>query len=366
MLHEALDDLQNARHMLVDLSRDSADALRRVSSTGLTAEAIKVRLAILTNELTLLSEEVAKLQTATDAAARGVASVQELVRNCQSLAAQQANVTASADGTVSWSLPPTASPADIIRVQAEAEVLAAAISEAMRCATEVDQTYCEALANIDTARLSGASSKGALPQTDPSGRPSLADIKRKYQVQEVGMVEWKPLPWSEAYKLTETEARMLDGLSLLQKRDFKGIQEDAMAAAVDRFPNGTANDDHHDAFRHAYWSALLTQRFGPDWASQYTTAHEQGPDNPPTREAMDLHNNSVGVQIARDNPNASPEELAGLVEQAVRDGKVVVVDGSGNLEWSDRVQEGQTGTPDTTEAPLPGADPGTPDAYPNY
>lgn len=251
--------------------------------------------------------------------------------------------------------------------QGEAHALAAAISEAVQRATEVDQAYCRALSDIGlTLFFRGATASGTLPQKAPDGRPDLAEIKRKHQVQDVEMVDWHPFPFSDPYKLTATEAQMRDGLGLLQKSAFKDIQEDALGVAAERFPNGTANDDHHDAFRHAYWSARLAQRFGPDWASQYTTAHEQNPDNPPTREAMDLHNNSVSVQIARDNPHASPAELAELVEQAVREGKVVVVDESGDLEWSDRVPEGRTGTPDGQEAPLPGADPGTPDAYPKY
>ena len=107
------------------------------------------------------------------------------------------------------------------------------------------------------------------------------------------------------------------------------------------------------------WSAKLAKRFGPDWAEDYTTAHERLPENPAVREAMDLHNNGVGIQVVRDNPNASDEEIAEKIKEAVENGDTVVVNKQGNLEWSDRVPRGETGHPSNEE--LPGKDPGEPD-----
>ncbi len=51
---------------------------------------------------------------------------------------------------------------------------------------------------------------------------------------------------------------------------------------------------------------------------------------------MDLYNNEIGRQIGMANPDASPQELADLVESAVRDGDTVIVtkDGAG-VTWSD-------------------------------
>jgi hypothetical protein len=97
------------------------------------------------------------------------------------------------------------------------------------------------------------------------------------------------------------------------------------------------NDGHRDAFRHAYWTARLTQAFGENWAEQYTNAHEMLPGNPRDREAMDLYNNGVGRRIARANPKATPEELAALVKQACDDGMLVVVNKNNELDWSDHV-----------------------------
>lgn len=74
---------------------------------------------------------------------------------------------------------------------------------------------------------------------------------------------------------------------------------------------------------------------------------------------MDLHNNGVGIQVVRDNPNASDEEIAEKIKEAVENGDTVVVNKQGNLEWSDRVPRGETGHPSNEE--LPGKDPGEPD-----
>jgi hypothetical protein len=73
---------------------------------------------------------------------------------------------------------------------------------------------------------------------------------------------------------------------------------------------------------------------------------------------MDLYNNEVGRQIAAANPDASEEELAGLVAQAVRDGDMVVVAPDGaSLAYSNTIPEG-VDTGDAEDAPaVPGADP---------
>jgi hypothetical protein len=92
-----------------------------------------------------------------------------------------------------------------------------------------------------------------------------------------------------------------------------------------RASNATDND--RDAFRHAYWNALMTLEFGEESAERVATAHEALPDETShdTRaEAMDLYNNQVGREIAVSlGPNATREDLRLAVEQAVRDGKLV-------------------------------------------
>lgn len=207
----------------------------------------------------------------------------------------------------------------------------------------------------------GEPMQGNPPPLDP-----LEEILRRYQVEEDpgGTREWEP-PWpfnmmTEPKHVTAAEARILDELSPLEMRDMDQIKEAAEVEAKVRFPpqNGVDDtaDNHTDAFRHTYWNALMTQRFGEQWTRDFATAHERLPDNPATAEAMDLYNNELGRQIAVNNPDATPEELANLVEQAVNGGdSVVIAPGGERLAWSDTIALGEAGT--TTAATVPGLPP---------
>lgn len=57
------------------------------------------------------------------------------------------------------------------------------------------------------------------------------------------------------------------------------------------------HNDRSDAFRHCFWSAVLARDIGYYWAKAFTDAHESNPGQPPEEKEMDLHNNSVGLNI---------------------------------------------------------------------
>lgn len=173
----------------------------------------------------------------------------------------------------------------------------------------------------------------------------LDDILRRYQVSDDEMVT-REYPWpinqfKDPQELTASEARMIDNLSIAEKIDFYEIRMEAEAEAERRFPEGPNVGSHRDAFRHTYWNALMTERFGEEWTNEYATAHERKPVNTAADEAMDLHNNEVGRTIAAANPDASSAHLADMAEQAVRNGDTVVIrpDGLG-LQWSDNIPVG--------------------------
>lgn len=105
----------------------------------------------------------------------------------------------------------------------------------------------------------------------------------------------------------------------------------------------SGNDGHNDAFRHAYWNALMTRSYGADFAKKFATAHEQLLGNPPARESMDLYNNEQGRSIALSNISASESELATLVRRVVLRGDLMVIDRRGVLRWSDEVALGMHG-----------------------
>ena len=201
-------------------------------------------------------------------------------------------------------------------------------------------------------------------------RPDLTTIRTQYQAPDDEVIDYRPrafgaidIPFTDRYavKVTKTEGALLDELTfsrgLMGLRDFSAIKDRAFSEAETRFPDtavpadipaGKArewqgNDGHRDAFRHAYWNALLAHDYGNDWARSFATAHEGLPGNPATREAMDLYNNEVGRSIGASHPNASREELANLVADALNQGKLVVVGRDHNLQWSDRVARGQHG-----------------------
>jgi len=196
-----------------------------------------------------------------------------------------------------------------------------------------------------------------------------------------GMVQWKPHGgilgrvaglFTDPQNVTATEARMLDQMSIGDLMDMRDIKNQAFDTANSQFPppqdkrgnfppgeqgdrdfrTWATNDGHNDAFRHAYWNALMTKRFGADFTARFTNAHEGVAGNKADREAMDLYNNGVGRRIAQEHPNASPAELATLVRQAINNGQMVVIDRSGNLAWSDQVPVGGHGV--ANDGPVPG------------
>ncbi|MFZ5440300.1 MAG: DUF6973 domain-containing protein [Myxococcota bacterium] len=199
------------------------------------------------------------------------------------------------------------------------------------------------------------------PTAGPPPRADLGNIERNYQQADDTLIDYRPqlgglpvpTPFVDTYRITQTEGKLLDKLAsqrgIAGQMAFRDIKDRAFDVSEARFPDPTPipagrdrqwlnNDGHRDAFRHAYWNALMTREFGASWTAQFATAHEGLPGNPSNREAMDLYNNEVGRQIALANPDATPEQLADLVQQAVNDGRLVVVPPSGSgLEWSDRV-----------------------------
>lgn len=141
--------------------------------------------------------------------------------------------------------------------------------------------------------------------------------------------EGKSLTRGEIDALERLAARgPVDGPAALHL--FWKIREHVESVAEGQYDGSGLEDGVSDAFRHAYWNALMVKEFGDEFATDFATAHERT-DGSPTSHAMDLHNNEVGRQIAAAHPNASPAELAALVAQAVTDGRLVEIDETGAL-----------------------------------
>jgi hypothetical protein len=72
---------------------------------------------------------------------------------------------------------------------------------------------------------------------------------------------------------------------------------------------GDQEDDQADAFRHAYWNALVAKCCGVDFAADFATAHEAN-TQPGDALTMDLNNNAIGRTVHFTNPGLSDDEYA--------------------------------------------------------
>lgn len=99
----------------------------------------------------------------------------------------------------------------------------------------------------------------------------------------------------------------------------------ALSEASRRFPAGELHNGRGDAFRHAYWNALMTRHLTSFFAELFATAHEDSPGQPAAERAMDLHNNAEGRRIGMVNPGATDAQLAALVMTALQQGRLVTL-----------------------------------------
>ncbi|ORX92093.1 hypothetical protein K493DRAFT_142377, partial [Basidiobolus meristosporus CBS 931.73] len=65
------------------------------------------------------------------------------------------------------------------------------------------------------------------------------------------------------------------------------------------FPVGSDVNGKADAFRHCYWSALMTISIGESQAKEVGDAHEVFGQNSAAASSMDLFNNARGREIGK-------------------------------------------------------------------
>lgn len=231
-----------------------------------------------------------------------------------------------------------------------------AVADAAKLLTKV-RTEDEETANKLTSVSAGPLGPIAFLSAVSGDQPKpIEEILREYQVtpDPNGMVTFPEgaMGWIaeqlglEPQEMTAGEAELLSELGPMGIKDAYDIYSTAKESGETAFGGQGERDGHADAYRHAYWNAMLTQRFGPEWTENYTTAHERlggENQNAATVEAMDLYNNEVGRRIAMVNPDASPEELGQKVEEAVRGGELLVHNHDSQLTYSDQTPLGQTG-----------------------
>ncbi|MFF0610266.1 DUF6973 domain-containing protein [Nocardia tengchongensis] len=212
---------------------------------------------------------------------------------------------------------------------------------------------------------------------------ALRDILQKYQVDATksDIVVWPDStllnlirmykPDMQSVEMTVEEKAAMDQLcnplhggNPMNYMKFNEIKDEAEAFGKDNkytaAYDGSKDDGHGDAARHAYWNARMTQEFGSDWAQKYASAHEGVGGNGPQREAMDLKNNELGRQIGLANMDASKDDLKTAVIAAVDHGDAIVIhspNGDGapaQIAWSNTVPWDQITSPPAIDIPLPG------------
>jgi hypothetical protein len=329
--------------------------------TGRAAEAAGVRLDQVRDRMEHTIAAVNAARTALITAADGVTMLRHLVTEAEGLA--QAHAFHLDDqGQVVDQGPPPAPPDQMDAVAAERARIRAELLDRVREITaeaeDIDNELADVLGKVLHGGINdgGATTLAAAAQAG-AAQGSLHDqLLAKYQVSvdPDGMVDYPngAMGWLaeqfglEPQNVTASEARHLDDIGVAGVADAYGIYKTALHDAESVFgENGKQGltDGHADAFRHAYWNAMLANRFGQDWTSGYTTAHERVDSNAATAEAMDLHNNEVGRRIAAEHPDAGPDELKRYVREAVERGEMVVVNTEGRLVPSDEVDIGETG-----------------------
>lgn len=131
--------------------------------------------------------------------------------------------------------------------------------------------------------------------------------------------------YSEKYDKLNTSEKYALGLRPLVVGAVKDQAEKALAEAQRRFPPSSLHNGEGDAFRHCYWSALMTRDIGVLNTLAITNAHEDFPGNPEDEKKMDLHNNAQGIMVGVAHKKASDEELADLCVKLLRSGRLIVL-----------------------------------------
>jgi Domain of unknown function (DUF6973) len=106
----------------------------------------------------------------------------------------------------------------------------------------------------------------------------------------------------------------------LAAKAFFADGQKALDTAATLFPDSVHNGQG-DAFRHAYWSTLMTRDEGETMAHAFANLHERINDNLVLEMTMDLHNNAVGRSIAL-TPEAGGQSLEMRIVGALNSGKL--------------------------------------------
>ena len=106
---------------------------------------------------------------------------------------------------------------------------------------------------------------------------------------------------------------------------FKRAADKARKEAEKRYSGPGLHNGKGDAFRHAYWNALMVKAYGEVLAKEFADAHEKNPKQPAKEKTMDLHNNSVGRSIGMRHRRSSDAVIANEVDRALKNHQLQII-----------------------------------------
>lgn len=102
---------------------------------------------------------------------------------------------------------------------------------------------------------------------------------------------------------------------------FMGNEATRAAQAIYGETNPELQDGEPDAFPHALWSYMMAKELGSDTAKAFGDGHERSGIDSPGGRLMDLYNNAVGRDLAKDPANLGRPDRD-VIRDAIRDGKL--------------------------------------------
>jgi uncharacterized protein DUF6973 len=114
-------------------------------------------------------------------------------------------------------------------------------------------------------------------------------------------------------KMSDDELSLFDNLSRVEQIKYLWSAKEAWDKTDELyFTPCEKYNGKGDAFRHAYWNALSTQRLGVALTNQLTTRHENRPSLYPynrKENEMDLFNNQIGRNIGSQSLNSIIQDI---------------------------------------------------------
>ena len=82
---------------------------------------------------------------------------------------------------------------------------------------------------------------------------------------------------------------------------------------------------------------MNTQDVGESFTEKWSDAHEYStPSNEVTTDLyMDIHNNNVGIEVGKNNPDATPDELKTIILDKIKKGDLLIINSNNKLIKSD-------------------------------